>query len=81
MFWGAGSLTQRLLNSTNLQNKTIKIIDSDSKLWGKFLSGIEIISPGKVGNYKEPIFVSSFRFKDEISSYIKKHFKNAIIPL
>ena len=80
LVWGAGSLTQRLLNSTNLQNKTIKIIDSDSKLWGKSLGGIEIISPDQIKNYKYPILISSYKFRDEISEYIKsKKLSNRVI--
>jgi 2-polyprenyl-3-methyl-5-hydroxy-6-metoxy-1,4-benzoquinol methylase len=80
LVWGAGSLTQRLLNSTNLQDKTIKIIDSDSKLWGKSLGGIEIISPKAIKNYKFPILISSYKFREEILENIKSQkFINKII--
>ena len=80
LVWGAGSLTQRLFNSTNLQNKTIKIIDSDSKLWGMSVGGVEIISPKAIKNYKLPILISSYKFREEILEYIKsKKLINKII--
>ena len=72
LVWGAGSLTQRLLETTDISKKVVKFIDSDKKLWGKKLNGIEIISPDKAFSYKEPILISSFRFKDEIYAYIKR---------
>ena len=80
LVWGAGSLTQRLLETTDISKKVVKFIDSDKKLWGKKLNGIEIISPDKAFSYKEPILISSFRFKDEIYVYIKrKKLTNKII--
>jgi len=80
LVWGAGSLTQRLLETTDISKKVVKFIDSDKKLWEKKLNGIEIISPDKAFSYKEPILISSFRFKDEIYVYIKrKKLTNKII--
>jgi len=70
--WGAGSLTQRLLNTTNLRKKVLKYVDSDEKLNGKMLGDIEIISPDNLIKYSEPILISSFRFKEEIIEVIKK---------
>lgn len=80
--WGAGSLTQRLLQTTNLKHKAIKLVDINTNLVGKKLSGIEIISPNKLPNYYEPILVCSYRFKDEIVQEIKdRKLKNKIITL
>ncbi|MCL4338821.1 class I SAM-dependent methyltransferase [Patescibacteria group bacterium] len=78
--WGAGSLTERLLSTTNLAQKTIKLADRNTNLQGKKLKGIDIIPPENLENYKEPILVSSFRFKKEILKDIKKlGLKNKII--
>lgn len=80
LVWGAGSLTQRLLNSTNLSNKVVKFIDSDKKLWEKNLNRIKIISPKEIKSYKQPILISSYRFKDEILNYIKLNkIKNKVL--
>lgn len=72
LVWGAGSLTRRLLQGTNLNKKIVKLIDSDKKLWERKIANIEVISPTELKKYKEPILISSFRFKDEILGYIKK---------
>ncbi len=78
--WGAGSLTERLFTSTKLAQKTIKLADRNLNLAGKKLIGIEIIPPEKLRSYKEPVLISSFRFKDEILKDIKKMgIKNKII--
>ena len=69
--WGAGSLTQRLLQSTNLSKKILMIVDRDKNLIGKKLNGIKIMSPLSLIKYKEPILIVSFRFKDEIRRDIK----------
>ena len=78
--WGAGSLTQRLLKTTNIKSKTVRFIDRDKNLVGKKLEGIPIISPQQVKNFKEPILISSYRFKDDIVANIKSmKLKNKII--
>jgi len=78
--WGAGSLTKRLLAETNLGSKVVVFIDRNKNLIGKSLNLKEILRPGKVSEYKEPILISSFRFKNEIKSYIKSlKIKNKII--
>lgn len=80
--WGAGSLTQRLLKTTNLGRKVLKLVDISDILVGKQLNGFEIISPDNLSNYKEPILISPFRFKKEIADEIKKRkLKNKIITL
>ena len=71
LIWGAGSLTQRLFISTNLLTKAVAIIDSDSKLWGKTIKGIKIISPNQIRQFKHPILISSYLFREEILKYIK----------
>jgi len=78
--WGAGSLTQRLLQSTILRNKVIKFVDNNMNLIGKKLNNTQIISPNELVHYSEPILISSFKFKDEIAKEIRKRkLKNTII--
>lgn len=79
LVWGAGSLTQRLLSTTNL--KPYKIIDRNPNLIGETIKGVEIIAPEEVKKYNQPILISSYRFKKEIVAYIKEHFKNKFIVL
>lgn len=69
--WGAGSLTQRLFQTTELNSKVYKLVDSSKNLIGKQINGIEVMSPNELYKYPEPILISSFRFKDEIIQQIK----------
>jgi len=78
--WGTGALTQRLLTNTKLKSKVFLYVNSDSKLWGKELDGVKIISPEELTHYKYPLLVASYRFKDEILKTIKeKKLSNQII--
>lgn len=70
--WGAGSLTQRLLTSTPLASKVVKFVDRSRALQGTTLADTEIIGPDAVKQYSQPIFICSFRFKDDIIKEIKK---------
>lgn len=80
--WGAGSLTRRLLETTNLKPKVVRFVDRNKNLIGKKIEGKEVISPERIGQYSEPILISSFKFKDEIFRYIKKQkMKNNVITL
>ncbi len=72
LVWGAGSLTQRLLATTSLKSKVIKLVDRDKNLIGKTLNGIPIISPHEVKQFKDSILISSFRFKEDIKKDISK---------
>ena len=78
--WGAGSLTQRLLQSTDLGEKVTKFVDKNTNLIGKKINNIPIISPVDLSYYNEPILISSFKFKDEIVQEIKKRkLKNRVL--
>ena len=78
--WGAGSLTQRLLTSTSLASKVMKFVDRNRVLQGTTLAGVDIIGPDAVKYYTQPIFICSFRFKDEIVKEIKQmKLKNKVI--
>lgn len=78
--WGAGSLTQRLLQSSDLKHKVVKFVDKNANLIGKEINNIKIISPDDLSQYNEPILISSFKFKEEITQEIKKRkLKNRVI--
>lgn len=80
--WGAGSLSQRLLKTTRIRDKIIRFVDRNNSLVGTTLGGIKIISPEEVSQYDNPILISSFRFRQEIISFIKdKKYTNEIITL
>jgi len=80
--WGAGSLTQRLLQGSDLRKKVIKFVDKNTNLIGKKINNIPIISPDELSTYREPILISSYKFKDEIIKEIKKRkLKNKVLTL
>lgn len=78
--WGAGALTKRLLYSTKLKKKVFKFVDRNANLIGTDIESIKVISPNELINYKNPILVSSFKFKREIVDKIKSMgLKNSVI--
>src|SRR3989344_3923436 len=70
--WGAGALTQKLLETTKLRHKVFKFVDINKHLIGKTMAGIEIISPRDLYKYKNPILIASFRYREEIKESIQK---------
>lgn len=58
--------------STGLSPKVVKFVDRSRSLQGTSLAGVDIIGPDSVKQYGQPIFICSFRFKDEIIKEIKK---------
>lgn len=80
LVWGSGALTQKLLNSTNLEKKIFKFIDRNKHLIGTKLNNVDIIAPSDIKKYDYPILISSFRFRDEIKKEIKNlKLKNKVI--
>lgn len=80
--WGAGALSQRLLSTTNIKNKILFFVDSNSNLQGAKLDGIPIYSPDVIKNYKYPILISSYSFSEEILKIIKnKKLSNKVLRL
>jgi len=67
--WGVGALTQRLMISTNLQNKVCLFIETDVTKKKKFV-GFDIIQPTEIGKKANPILICSFRFQKEIQEQI-----------
>lgn len=70
--WGAGALTRRLLATTDLRGKVVRLVDKSTNLVGTKLDGLEIISPEDLVHHRHPVLVSTFMFRDEICSYIKE---------
>lgn len=76
--WGAGGFTSRLIdNKVFNPNNVVAFIDNNPYYQGKKLLGKEIIKPENLKDY--PIFIASFRYKDEIVKQIKCLFKNEIL--
>lgn len=71
--WGAGALSQRLLSTTNIKDKILFFVDSNTNLQGAKLDKIPIYSPDVLIKYKYPILVSSYNFSDEIIRIIKSN--------
>lgn len=86
VIWGAGSLTSRLLASTNLLMADIKFfVDSNKTLQGKKLGNIKITSPNifkRLGkDYK--VLISSHIYSKEMKSILvnKYGFKGEVVTL
>lgn len=86
VIWGTGSLTARLLASTNLLKANIKFfVDSNKTLQGKKICNIKILSPNVFKkldkNYKA--FISSFIYGNEIKDILinKYNFKGEIVTV
>lgn len=76
--WGAGVHTEKLLELINIKNKRlICIIDRDPALHGTFLQGIQVCSPEVIEKEDiDLVFISSYRFRKEISSYVTLKYKS-----
>lgn len=84
VIWGVGSLTSRLLATTNLKKTNIQFfVDSNVNMQGKKISGFAIKSPEVLRNKKITIFVSTYIHKGEIKKVLvnKFHYKGKIIFL
>ncbi len=66
--YGAGQICKDLINNTNiLKNfKSFNIFDSDPSKLGKKINGIKVISPEKLKNNTDKIFITSAHSYDEI---------------
>jgi len=82
--WGAGSLTSRLLATTNLKSANIQaFVDSDPSLHGKKLNGISIVSPDILKSRKMSVFIVTYIHSQEIKQILleKYHYKGNILFL
>jgi 2-polyprenyl-3-methyl-5-hydroxy-6-metoxy-1,4-benzoquinol methylase len=84
--WGVGSLTSRLLATTDLLKAKIKFfVDSNQSLHGKTINHIQIVSPENLKNLNkgDKVFISSYIYGQEIKdSLVNKYgFKGEIVTL
>lgn len=72
--WGAGSFARRLAATAGL--RPVAFIDRNPYLVGKTIGKIPIIAPSQIRQHI-PIIVTSYRYKAEILSQIRKEWKNS----
>jgi len=83
IIWGLGTFTQRLLVKNVLKNIVV-MVDSNPQYAGKKYNDIDIIQPGELKKYKEPVLLAvSNRYVDAVEHTIKDEMKleNEIITL
>lgn len=82
--WGVGSLTSRLLATTDLKKTNVQFfVDSNKNLQGNKINNIKIEPPEVLKNGKITVFVSTYIYGREIKETLLKryHFKGKIILL
>lgn len=78
IIWGMGSLTSRLLATTNLSKlKIIKIVDSNPKLQNKKIKGLVISDPESIKGLKKSILICTVNYQKEIKNILSKKYKYA----
>ncbi|MCX6921754.1 MAG: methyltransferase domain-containing protein [Verrucomicrobia bacterium] len=76
LVWGAGTLCQRLLATTDLSRANIlAFIDSNPHYHGKILRGRPVLAPAELARYPEPVLISSWAFYEEICAQIRNQLK------
>jgi SAM-dependent methyltransferase len=76
LVWGTGTQTQRLLETSALGRANIRaFVDSNANFHGKTLRDIPIIAPTQVHAYAEPIVISSWMYRAEITRQIRDELK------
>jgi SAM-dependent methyltransferase len=71
--WGAGTLTRRLLATTDLAKVNIRaFVDSNPNLTGHTLANRPILAPDQIQDRKEHILICSQAFESEIVDAIRK---------
>jgi len=71
--WGTGQLAMKLLVETSLAQAEIAVfVDSNPINQGKFLRGVQVISPESVTSYSEPILILSTLHQQSIVEQIHK---------
>jgi SAM-dependent methyltransferase len=73
VIWGTGSLTARLLATTNLANANITgFVDSNTALQGKQLLGKPIAAPSSLAGRSDTVFISSFVYGADIRNSLER---------
>ena len=84
VIWGVGSLTSRLLATTDFKKTNIQFfVDSNANLQGKTINNLPIKSPDTLKKQKVTVFVSTYIYGQEIKKTLLKeyNFKGKIILL
>ncbi|MGH7995182.1 MAG: class I SAM-dependent methyltransferase, partial [Opitutaceae bacterium] len=72
LVWGAGTMTQRLMEKTSLSDaRIVAFVDSNPHYQGKRLKGVPIIAPTEVTRHSETIVIGSLIFESEIRDQIR----------
>ncbi|MDB9822147.1 class I SAM-dependent methyltransferase [Deltaproteobacteria bacterium] len=80
--WGVGSLTSRLLATTNLGKANIEaFVDSNPSLHGRKIKGIEIVYPQSLLGKNLTVFISTYVYSNVIKNILinKYHFQGKIV--
>lgn len=78
VIWGVGSLTARLLATTNLSQANITgFVDSNRGHHGKKLIGREIVPPASLAGGNGAVLVSSFAYGPEIRATLEQELRFA----
>lgn len=84
IIWGVGSLTSRLLATTDLKKTNIEFfVDSNVNQQGKIVNNLQVKSPEVLKKQKTTVLVSTYIFRKEIKKILlsKYNFKGKIILL
>jgi hypothetical protein len=74
--WGAGTVTCRLMVTTNLAQAPIAgLVDGNPHLQGHHLAGHEIHSPGWLRGFEGPILVASRGYADDIVRTLREELR------
>lgn len=75
VLWGTGSLTSKLLCSTNLRKASIKFcVDNNRSLINKEISGYKILNPKVLLNKNYTVLICSYVYEQEIKKTLKKEY-------
>jgi len=76
VIWGVGSLTSRLLATTDLKNANINFfVDSNTNQQGKIINNLKVKSPDVLINKKSTVFVSTYIYNKEIKNILLEKYK------
>lgn len=84
VIWGLGSLTSRLLATTELKKANIKFfVDSNTNQQGKLINNLRVKSPDVLRKLNITVFISTYIYGKEIKNILIKqyNFKGKIILL
>ena len=72
LVWGTGTLCQRLLATTPFRDANIvAFIDSNPHYQGMELHHRQILAPGELTRFTEPVLITSWAFQAEIENQIR----------